>query len=89
MSVKIKRAIEKLSPLETDELLSPHIDFCSNREVFIDGCNGIIEYNNETVRLNCKNYILKFTGNDLTVKAETIEQITLCGDIISLEFSNL
>ena len=89
MNKRTKRTMDIISPLETSELLSPHIDFCSNKEALIDGCLGIIEYNSEIVRLNCKNIILKFVGADLSIKAETIEQITVSGNIVSLEFCSL
>lgn len=89
MNKRTKRTMDIISPLETSELLSPHIDFCSNKEALIDGCLGIIEYNSEIVRLNCKNIILKFVGADLSIKADTIEQITVSGNIFSLEFCSL
>lgn len=89
MNKRTKRTMDIISPLETSELLSPHIDFCSNKEALVDGCLGIIEYNSEMVRLNCKNIILKFIGADLSIKADTIEQITVSGNIVSLEFCSL
>ena len=84
-----KKNIDIVSPLETNELLVPHIDFCSNKEALVDGCSGIIEYNSEFVRLNCKDVILKFIGADLSIKADSIDQITVSGNIFSLEFCSL
>ncbi len=87
MLKKMKRQFDGISPLETAELLTPHIDLCSNREVYIEGCTGIIEYNSSLVRINCKRLILKITGEDLTIKSDTTEQISVSGNILSLDFT--
>ena len=86
---KVKRRIEDLSPLQTAELLSPHINLCSNKEIFIEGCSGIIEYNTSLVRINCKDIILKITGTELTIKSDTTEQINVYGNILSLDFTGV
>ena len=86
---KIQNTVDEVSPFDSNELLLPHIDFCSNKEAYIDGSTGILEYTKETVRLNCKNVVLKFIGNELSVKAESIDRITVYGNIFSLEFSTL
>ena len=86
---KLKNKVEAVSPLETSELLEPRVDFYSNREALVDGSVGILEYNSETVRLNCKDIILKFSGADLSVKAESIDKITVYGNIFSMEFCDV
>ena len=86
---KVKQQLNDLSPLETSELFSPHIDLCSNKEVHIEGCMGIIEYNSSLVRINCKSLILKITGDDLTIKSDTPEQISVSGNIITLDFTGV
>ncbi len=87
MLKKVKRQLDGISPLETAELLTPHIDLCSNKEVHIEGCMGIIEYNCALVRINCKSLILKITGDDLTIKSDTPEQISVTGNILTLDFT--
>ncbi len=87
MMKKVKRQLEDISPLETSELLIPHIDLCSNREANIEGCAGIIEYNNSLVRINCKGLIVKITGSELTIRSDTTDRITVYGNIISLDFT--
>ncbi len=82
----VRNQINNISSLAANELLTPQIDLCSNKEVFIDGCCGIIEYTSELVRINCKDIILKVEGKELTIKADSINQICIFGDIISLDF---
>jgi len=83
---KVKRQLDDLSVLDTSELLTPHIDLCSNKEVYIEGCAGIIEYNSSLVRINCKEQIVKITGTDLTIKSDSTERISVYGTVISLDF---
>ncbi len=86
---KARKQLSIISPLETAELMTPHIDLCSNKELFIEGCAGIIEYNSELIRINCKNLIVKITGEDLTIKSDMTEQISVSGNIISLDFTGV
>ncbi len=87
MLKKVKQQLDGLSPLETAELLAPHIDLCSNKEASVDGCVGIIEYNSALVRINCKQLIVKITGTDLTIKSDTAERINVYGNILSMDFT--
>ena len=29
-----------------------HLEFCSNRELLVDGCKGIVEYNDTLIRFS-------------------------------------
>lgn len=89
MLKKARRQLDSISPLSTEELMTPHIDLCSNRELFIEGCAGIIEYNSGLVRVNCKNLEVKITGDSLTIKSDTPEQMSVAGNIISLDFTGV
>lgn len=87
MLKKVKRQLEVISPLETAELLTPHIELCSNKEAYIEGCAGIIEYNSSLVRINCKDLIVKMSGTELTIRSDTADRISVSGNIISLDFT--
>ena len=89
MLKKVKHQLEVFSPLETAELLSPHIELCSNRELYIEGCAGVIEYNSSLVRINCKELIVKISGDELTIRSDTAERISISGNIVSLDFTGV
>ena len=89
MLKKVRHQLNVISPLETAELLIPHIDLCSNREAVIEGCAGIIEYKSSLVRINCKKMIITITGTDLTIKSDVAEQIGIYGNILSLDFTGV
>ena len=88
LAKKFKEKLQHISPIDVEESLLPHIDFCSDRQACVQGCKGVIEYNCERVRLNCRNTIIKFTGTELTITAQSIEEITVHGNIYSMEFCN-
>lgn len=72
-------------------LPNPHfeslIDIISDRQAEIEGCNGIVEYNDCIVSIDCKNFILKINGENLTIKANTRDCLTVNGKIHSIFFS--
>ena len=44
-----------------------HVELCGNREALIDGCQGIVEYNEEAIRLNITKGQLKIWGRGLQI----------------------
>ncbi len=64
----------------------PKIIFTGNRELFVENYRGIVEYGDTLIRLNAGNYTVKIGGRGLGIKNIATEEITLCGDIKSLEF---
>lgn len=66
-----------------------HIEFSKdNQEAIVEGCTGIIEYNDNVIRLNTPKFILRFTGRNLQVSCMTEDSIIVRGFILSMEFLN-
>lgn len=63
-----------------------HIELNGNRQVIIEECKGILEYNEQQVRVNASQYILRFQGKNLQITAMTADSIVLSGHIDRLEF---
>jgi sporulation protein YqfC len=82
----LKNKLAEFSKEEFSDYLMPHIIFNSCKEAMIEGCKGIIEYKPNVVRVNCGKYILRFKGDNLSVKAPTTDEITVMGEIVSFEF---
>lgn len=84
----------KTSPEDTGELSAivgaglAKIEITGNREISIDGCRGILEYDESVVRLNLGNMIIKITGAGLTIPSMAAEQTTVTGSIACVEFSS-
>jgi sporulation protein YqfC len=83
---RIKNRLAEFSREEFSDYLLPHIIFNSSKEATVEGSKGVLEYKTDTVRINCGNYILKFNGVNLSVKAPTPDEISVSGEIVSFEF---
>ena len=67
----------------------PAIDLMGNKEAIVEGCKGVLEYEEDIVRLNLGDMILKFTGRDLVLKCMTSEGVVVNGYILSVEFQTI
>lgn len=70
------------------ELNLPLIELTGNKELAVDGCKGVLEYDENVIRLNLKNYILRITGRDLGLTCLTTESLVVRGTILSVEFQS-
>ena len=65
-----------------------HIELSGNREAVVDGCKGVLEYDDGLIKLNTGGTSVSFLGNELTIRALTDEQAVIEGIILSIEFSS-
>lgn len=78
---------KKLPSLYKDVMnVSPFLQFSSNREVTLDGCKGILEYQSEIIRINTNKMVVAFKGRGLNIKCLTATSVVISGYIISVEF---
>lgn len=68
------------------DLILPHIEISSNSCASVEGSKGIIEYDGSVVRINCGRIIVKFCGDDLSIRALSNDRISVNGTIFSVEF---
>ncbi|GHU82386.1 hypothetical protein AGMMS50284_4170 [Clostridia bacterium] len=64
----------------------PFLEMKSNREVTIDGCKGILEYDKEIIRINTGSMVVSFKGRSLNIKCLTASSMIIEGFITSVEF---
>jgi sporulation protein YqfC len=64
----------------------PQIELGGNREAVIDGCQGILEYSEEMIKLAAGRMTLQFCGRGLQIKVLTHDGAVIEGFITSLEF---
>ena len=62
------------------------IQLISNREALVDGCKGVIEYNEDFIRLNLGNMTVRFCGRGLQLRSMSEESVIIDGFIQSLEY---
>ncbi len=63
-----------------------HLEISGNREVILEGGRGIVEYNDDSVKVNTGKMIVGFGGRGLTIKSMTDSSIVIQGFITSIEF---
>lgn len=66
----------------------PHIEMQGNREAVVDGCRGVLEYEEDKIKLNAGMCVLLFRGSDLTIKTYSDSLTEITGEIIAIEFEN-
>ena len=66
----------------------PHIEMQGNREAVVDGCRGVLEYEEDKIKLNAGMCVLLFRGSDLTIKTYSDSLTEITGEIIAVEFEN-
>lgn len=64
----------------------PQIELAGNREAVIDGCQGILEYDENIIKLAAGKMSVKFTGRNLQIKVLTHDSAVIEGFISNIEF---
>lgn len=62
------------------------LQLSGNREAVVEGCQGILEYGEDTVRLSTEGMVIRFTGRDLQIRCMTQDSAVVTGFITSIEF---
>lgn len=82
---KIKNRISDI----TSKITKPvNIDITSNNEALINGSRGIIEYNEDAVKINCGNLIASFYGKGLGITSLCIDEVLVTGEIVRIDFAD-
>ena len=63
-----------------------HFEMNSNREVIIEGCKGILQYDENIIRINTGKMVTSFFGRNLSIKCLTPDSLVVEGFIKSIEF---
>lgn len=63
-----------------------HLEFSGNREVVIEGCRGIVEYDENIVCLKTDKMTVRFLGRGLELRNFTDHSAIIDGFISSVEF---
>lgn len=80
---KVERAFE----LPLGSLSSAvRIELMGNKKAIISGCHGIVEYDDDLVRMQTGSGMIRFTGNTLSISNLTEDSAVVEGNILSLEF---
>ena len=64
----------------------PHIEIFGNKEATVEGCKGVLQYDDGIIRLNTGKYTVRFTGVNLSMTSLGFEQAVIKGRIMEVEF---
>lgn len=92
----MKRSKNEITKKFTEEMQLPEsavtdsfrIEFRGNTDVIIEGCKGIIEYEESCIALNLGKNIVRFNGADLEISSFFEEQAILKGTVVVMEYSS-
>lgn len=80
---KMERALELPQGTLSD---IPHIELTGRSEVLVEGCHGILSYDDDAVQLNTGCGILRINGQRLTIRAVSDGCSAVSGQVLSMEF---
>lgn len=62
------------------------VELLSNREAVVDGCRGILEYNECCIRLSAERLVIRFRGEGLELRNYGESGAVVEGRITAVEF---
>ena len=66
-----------------------HIEISGNREAVVDGCKGILQYDDGVIWLNTGGGAVTFRGSQLSMNNMKYEQAVITGMIAGVEFDGV
>ncbi len=64
----------------------PRIEIQGDKRVLIENHKGILEYGETLMRINCGQMIVRIVGTALDLKALSLSELAVTGQIISVEY---
>ena len=84
---RVSRRVEEALELPTGSLSGmARVELTGNRRAVVEGCRGILEYEDDTIRLNTTSGIVRFICRDLGMSCLTEDSAVVTGCILSVEF---
>jgi len=83
---KSRKNLRDILMPEVTSFYGTQIEILNNNEVVVEGCKGILEYDNNSIRLNLGKMSVKFTGDNLIITCMNSDNIVIKGFITSVEF---
>ncbi len=81
------KGIERIArELELENIAGVRTEIASNRQITVEGCLGINEYEDTLLRLNLPHGQMLILGSGFEIRSMESSRITISGKIQSLEF---
>ena len=87
--VSLKEKVSEVLELPKELILDiPKITLVGNKQLFLENYKGIIEYEDNQIRLKTHEGVIKLEGSDMVIKEITSEDIMVDGKISLIHFQN-
>lgn len=85
--IRLREKFTEMLELPKEIVLDmPKLTMLGNGDLIIENYKGIVEYDEDILRVNTTSGIIKVNGEDVYIKEITPESIMIYGNIFSLEF---
>ena len=88
MSRKINEKKQSRFALPTMISNEAKIEMLGNREIIIDGCKGIVEYEENLIKLSLGEMLLSISGDDLVITSYDNNISVIRGQISDISFTS-
>lgn len=88
--MKTKKAKQKVADLldaPISVISGSFIEIFSNTQASVEGCKGILEYDESCIKLECSDLCVTFKGDGLYIRTMSDSSAMVCGTIASIDFS--
>ncbi len=84
---KMKEKLTNMLDVPQEIVLDvPKLVLDSNTSLWIENYKGIITYDENTVKINTNQFIITILGNHLEIDSMTTEELSISGEIASVEY---
>lgn len=64
-----------------------NIELTSNKRIYIDGCQSILDFNSDFIKLDLKSCEISIFGDELEMHNFVMGQILIEGTLLKIEFT--
>lgn len=83
----LKRNVTEALELPREVILNlPLLSITGREELCIENYKGIVEYNDQIIRVNTSTGMIKIGGKNLFLKQITAENLVITGGLLKIEF---
>lgn len=87
MKKKLRQKIKETLEMPAEVIMdSPKVVLESNINVWIENYTEVIEYTQNSVKVNTNDFIIKIDGENLTIDFITNEDLSISGKILSVMY---
>ena len=83
---KVKQKVADILDAPISVISGSFIELFSNTQAAVEGCKGILEYDESCIKLECSDQIVTFKGDGLYIRTMSDSNAMVCGMIASIDF---